>query len=507
LADEPIAGAAVADDSRENKRGEPIDAEIPTAAVLKRNEDLMHEAPVPAVVTADEQAASGTAKAGSASTARGNQGQKDRVAGWERRIAKLEEIVSKYQNGADADAHVGDESSVQLKPEAGQDPQPQRISVVEAQIIRATNMDEPVEKGQSLAAQANAGAAMTTPGENMFMMKSASEEKSDLAPSDVHAATAPAEAQAVPNSTADKSIVPDDQVARSVPIHVRPPKHSPATIARGDCQECAAVFAKKKMTADLQPVEKPSALAPVTDERTHKAFCEKRVNEAAVVPKHQENPREAVMTTEITSGADVSAGTTQILDESSKETPDGIGPVENEVVEDMLAGPAEKPEARVEPPVDQERQAEKIAEWIWRGETDVQTGWQAVGPASQSPRPRQKVLVIDDDPTMRMLLKMGLGSHDYDCLEAEHGKAAQALLQTHRPDLILVDLLMPVMDGLAFLHWLRQTAQDSTPVVALTNMNTPEITQEALSIGANAFVRKPLHLNELLEVMNQLLPR
>jgi CheY-like chemotaxis protein len=121
-------------------------------------------------------------------------------------------------------------------------------------------------------------------------------------------------------------------------------------------------------------------------------------------------------------------------------------------------------------------------------------------------RSRKKVLVVDDDATMRMLLKMGLGSQDYDCLTAENGRVAQEMLQTHRPDLILVDLLMPVMDGLTFLRWLRQSARDATPVLVFTNVNTPRITQEALACGANAFACKPLHLRELLEVINQLVP-
>lgn len=137
------------------------------------------------------------------------------------------------------------------------------------------------------------------------------------------------------------------------------------------------------------------------------------------------------------------------------------------------------------------------------GKTD---GEHIGSPEEPNQRARKKVLVIDDDATMRMLLKMGLRSHDYDCLTAENGRVAQELLETHRPDLILVDLLMPVMDGLSFLHWLRKTARNKTPVLVFTNMNTPNITQEALASGANAFACKPLHLRELLEVMSQLVP-
>jgi CheY-like chemotaxis protein len=118
--------------------------------------------------------------------------------------------------------------------------------------------------------------------------------------------------------------------------------------------------------------------------------------------------------------------------------------------------------------------------------------------------PKKKVLVVDDDPTLRMLLKMWLEPHGYECLLAEHGKAAQAVVQANHPAVILVDLLMPVMDGLAFVEWLRGTAKDSTPVLVFTNLDDAKITQQALDSGANAFACKPLRLKELLKTMKEL---
>jgi DNA-binding response OmpR family regulator len=116
------------------------------------------------------------------------------------------------------------------------------------------------------------------------------------------------------------------------------------------------------------------------------------------------------------------------------------------------------------------------------------------------------VLVIDDDATIRMVLTMGLRAHGYACLTAENGRAAQLVLQSHRPEVILVDLLMPIMDGLTFIQWLRSTARDSTPVLVFSNVHSPKITQEALASGANAFACKPLHLRELVEMISQLVP-
>ena len=161
-------------------------------------------------------------------------------------------------------------------------------------------------------------------------------------------------------------------------------------------------------------------------------------------------------------------------------------------------------ESWVEPEVPVEDQPGTIDEWGVRAGAQVGPAGPGGAPGSGNQGGRRKVLVIDDDATMRMVLKLGLRSHGYDCLMAENGKEAQTVLQNHRPDLILVDLMMPVMDGLTFIQWLRQTAGDSTPVLVFTNVNTPQVTEEALASGANAFACKPLHLRDLVEVMNQL---
>jgi two-component system KDP operon response regulator KdpE len=124
--------------------------------------------------------------------------------------------------------------------------------------------------------------------------------------------------------------------------------------------------------------------------------------------------------------------------------------------------------------------------------------------------PKTKVLIIEDDTTIRKLLDMGLRRYGYDCVAAENGRAGQTLLATVRPDLIVVDLMMPVMDGLRFIQWLRQTAGDTTtPVLVFSTVQDPKIKQEVLSTGANFFAGKPMHLKELVQALNGLagLPR
>ena len=126
------------------------------------------------------------------------------------------------------------------------------------------------------------------------------------------------------------------------------------------------------------------------------------------------------------------------------------------------------------------------------------------------PPPGTKVLLIEDDPTIRMLLQMGLRRHQYDCVAAENGRAAQALLKSHRPDMIVVDLMMPVMDGLAFIQWLRHTVRDdATPVLVFTTVQDPKVMHEVLRTGADLFCGKPMHLKELVAQLRKLnaLPR
>jgi DNA-binding response OmpR family regulator len=120
--------------------------------------------------------------------------------------------------------------------------------------------------------------------------------------------------------------------------------------------------------------------------------------------------------------------------------------------------------------------------------------------------PKQQVLIIDDDPVMRMLLGIGLRAQGYDCLVAENGKAAQELVVKSRVDVMVVDLMMPVMDGLAFIAWLRGNLRNTTPVVAVSNLNDPRIRDRALALGASEVVVKPVQLQVLVAVLRRSVP-
>jgi two-component system KDP operon response regulator KdpE len=107
-----------------------------------------------------------------------------------------------------------------------------------------------------------------------------------------------------------------------------------------------------------------------------------------------------------------------------------------------------------------------------------------------------KVLVIDDEPPIRKLLRMGLVTQGYDILEAPNGKAALELL-SQSPDLIILDLGLPDMQGLDLLGMLR-ARNEQVAIVVLSSRGDETGKVEALDGGADDYVTKPFGMNELL---------
>lgn len=116
---------------------------------------------------------------------------------------------------------------------------------------------------------------------------------------------------------------------------------------------------------------------------------------------------------------------------------------------------------------------------------------------------KKKVLIIDDDVDMRRLISFGVTRSGYDHVLAENGVEAIQILTTQQFDVILVDIMMPVMDGLRFLRWLKQEVKSTTPVIVLTSTQKPDLLSEVKEMGAAAFVEKPVKLVDLLARMNE----
>jgi two-component system, OmpR family, KDP operon response regulator KdpE len=110
--------------------------------------------------------------------------------------------------------------------------------------------------------------------------------------------------------------------------------------------------------------------------------------------------------------------------------------------------------------------------------------------------PALRVLIVDDEPPIRKLLRMGLGTQGYDVLEAPNGKAALELLGS-KPDLVILDLGLPDIQGHELLRLIRGR-NDKVPVVVLSSRGDEAGKVEALDLGADDYVTKPFGMEELL---------
>jgi two-component system chemotaxis response regulator CheY len=108
------------------------------------------------------------------------------------------------------------------------------------------------------------------------------------------------------------------------------------------------------------------------------------------------------------------------------------------------------------------------------------------------------VLVVDDSPTIRGFARLLLKSLDVQVIEAEDGEKALAAARDASPALVLADVNMPVMDGLALTRELRKDkALKAVPVLLLTGEKSDDVQRKGRAAGANEFLTKPLQAAEL----------
>ena len=113
--------------------------------------------------------------------------------------------------------------------------------------------------------------------------------------------------------------------------------------------------------------------------------------------------------------------------------------------------------------------------------------------------PPLKVLVIDDEPPIRKLLRMGLSTQGYEVLEASNGKIALERL-AQEPGMIILDLGLPDIQGLELLRMIR-VRNDGVPIVVLSSRGDEAGKVQALDLGADDYVTKPFGMDELLARM------
>jgi two-component system KDP operon response regulator KdpE len=110
-----------------------------------------------------------------------------------------------------------------------------------------------------------------------------------------------------------------------------------------------------------------------------------------------------------------------------------------------------------------------------------------------------KVLIVDDEPPIRKLLRMGLGTQGYEILDAPNGKTALALLD-EKPDLVILDLGLPDIGGLDLLAMIR-ARNEAVPIIVLSSRGDEAGKVKALDLGADDYLTKPFGMEELLARM------
>ena len=115
-----------------------------------------------------------------------------------------------------------------------------------------------------------------------------------------------------------------------------------------------------------------------------------------------------------------------------------------------------------------------------------------------------KILVIDDEPGIRDLLDTLLRRKGYDVVLAENGQKGLELFRRERPDVIVLDLKMPGMDGLTVLQQVR-ALNPKKPVIVLTGAGTAETEQKVRALGVTEYVEKEFSLHRLGDSLKRLL--
>ena len=119
---------------------------------------------------------------------------------------------------------------------------------------------------------------------------------------------------------------------------------------------------------------------------------------------------------------------------------------------------------------------------------------------------KKKILIVDDDASLRQLYGFELGK-SYEILEAVDGEEGLAKAKIEKPDLILLDIMMPKFDGIAYVSKIKEDADlANIPIIMLTNFGQENLIQQAFNLGVNDYLLKyKITPEEMLEKISQVL--
>ncbi len=118
----------------------------------------------------------------------------------------------------------------------------------------------------------------------------------------------------------------------------------------------------------------------------------------------------------------------------------------------------------------------------------------------------KKILIVEDDDNIRELLRLYLEREGYEILEAENGAAGMSRWKADQPDLILLDMMMPVMDGWQVCREIRESGS-TTPIIMITAKGETMEKVTGLEMGADDYIVKPLEMQEVVARVRALFRR
>ena len=119
-----------------------------------------------------------------------------------------------------------------------------------------------------------------------------------------------------------------------------------------------------------------------------------------------------------------------------------------------------------------------------------------------------KVLIVDDSSTLREMISGLLIKSGMTVLEAQDGREAKEKIQANRPDLVVLDIVMPKLNGYELCRWVKNNpATEDIPVVICSSKGEEFDRYWGMKQGADAYIAKPFHPTEMVETVKQLLRR
>jgi DNA-binding response OmpR family regulator len=117
----------------------------------------------------------------------------------------------------------------------------------------------------------------------------------------------------------------------------------------------------------------------------------------------------------------------------------------------------------------------------------------------------EKILLVEDERSISMVLKVYLRKAGYAVEQAFNGRQAVSMFTEGKPSLVILDLMLPDMDGFTVLRWIRE--QNHCPVVILSALNSDEYIAKGLNAGADEYICKPFDGEKVVERVREILNR